>query len=163
MEKIDLFYKLKKAIINQNDKEIMEIYLYSLKTNLRDKDLVVKLMEYMYLKKDADKYVNLLRLFGSLTDSDSDIAYFVGFYFLIKKSYFHALCSFKLVDKYSLYYGFAQNNIKLIENNELKLLVVIKNENDGNKRLKNIETHVYRTVNRMIKYAKSSTDGFKDI
>lgn len=163
MEKIEIFSKLKKALLNENRKEIFEIYLYTIKNGFSDKEVITKLMEYMYKNNDSEKYINLLRLYGSNTSSDSDIAYFVGFYFLMKKSYFHALCSFKLVDKYSIYYTFAQKNIKKIESNELKLLTIIKNETDGkNERLKNIEENVYKTVNRMINYAKSNKDGFKD-
>lgn len=163
MEKIEIFSRLKKALLNENRKEILEIYLYTVKNGFSDKEVITKLMEYMYKINDSEKYINLLRLYGSNTSSDSDIAYFVGFYFLMKKSYFHALCSFKLVDKYSIYYTFAQKNIKMIESNELKLLTIIKNETDGkNERLKNIEENVYKTVNRMINYAKSNKDGFKD-
>lgn len=163
MEKIEIFSRLKKAIINNNRKEILEIYLYMIKNSLSDREVNTKLMEYMYKNGDSEKYINLLRLYGASTNSDSDIAYFVGFYFLMKKSYFHALCSFKLVDKYSIYYSYAQKNIEMIESNELKLLTIIKNETDGkNERLKNIEENVYKTVNRMINYAKSNKDGFKD-
>jgi len=51
MEKIEIFSKLKKAIINDNRKEILEIYLYTIKNSLSDREVIAKLMEYIYRRR----------------------------------------------------------------------------------------------------------------
>jgi len=157
MDKIDLYLKLKKHIFNGNKEEIDTIYLFIVKNNWVDYDTLVTLMNYMYLHKESSRYLNLLRLFGTVAKSDSEISYFVAFYFLMNKSFYHAMIAFKLVDELDgVYHNLAKSNLKVIEENELKLLSAIKNQNfEKSERLKTIEANIYEAVYHMIDYAKS--------
>jgi len=157
MEKIDLYLKLKKCLLEGNKEEIETIYLYIVKNNWVDYDTLTALMNYMYLKKENTKYLNLLRLFGSIAKNDSEIAYFVAFYFLMNKSFYHAVIAFKLVNEMdTLHYNLAMSNIKVIEENELKLLNAIKSKSSKkSERLRIIESNIYDAVYHVIDYAKS--------
>jgi hypothetical protein len=127
------------------------------KNNLVDYDSLVLLMKYMYENKESSRYLNLLRLFGSAAKNDSEISYFVAFYFLMNKSFYHAMIAFKLVKELDgIYYSLAKSNIRVIEENELKLLNAIKNHDiEKSERLKTIEANIYDAVYHMIEYAKS--------
>ncbi|MDD3803572.1 MAG: hypothetical protein PHW02_04180 [bacterium] len=158
MEKIDLYLKLKRHLLNDNREELDAIYLFIIKNNWVDYDTLVEMMKYMYKARQSSRYLNLLRLFGSAAKSDAEISYFVAFYFLMNKSFYHALIAFKLVNELDggLYFNLAKSNIKVIEQNELKLLNAIKSQNlDKSERLKTIEANIYDAVYHMIDYAKS--------
>ncbi|MGE3062844.1 MAG: hypothetical protein AB7T10_04340 [bacterium] len=158
MEKIDLYLNLKKHILNQNREELDTIYLFIVKNNWIDYDTIVEMMKYLYNNKESSRYLNLLRMFGSVARSDAEISYFVAFYFLMNKSFYHALIAFKLVNELDggVYFYLAKSNIRVIEENELKLLNAIKNQNlEKSERLKTIEANIYDAVYHMIDYAKS--------
>lgn len=158
MEKIDLYLRLRKCAANDNHEEIDNIYYFAVKTNLADYDSIVLLMREMFVRKDGSKYLNLLRLFGSVARNDAEISYFVAFYFLMNKSFYHALIAFKLVSELDggIYFYLAKSNIRVIEENELKLLNAIKKDNSGkSERLRTIEANIYDAVYHMIEYAKS--------
>ncbi len=127
MEKNDLFGLLYVGILDDDRELIFSVYDIVIQENIKDKELVIRLMQYMYDTHSEEEYIKLLKHISHLLN-DSEIAYFVGFYFLIKNSPFHAYLSFKMVEKFETkhYYKLAKHNIEFLEKTNSQLTQIIK-------------------------------------
>ena len=107
-------YSLLINAIWKHDNDIINyIYDAAIRDQILDRKLIVRLMGYMYSIMNEDKYMNVLKLFNRIAENDSEIAYFISFYFLMKNSPYHTFVSLKMVenDESPYYYALAQHNI----------------------------------------------------
>lgn len=113
----------------RNDSEVIN-YIYDavIREQVDDRDVIIRLMGYMYSIMDDFKYIRLLGLFNRVAQNDSEIAYFVSFYFLMKNSPYHAFISLTLVlaEESAYYYTLARHNISFLEKTNSKIAYIMR-------------------------------------
>ena len=164
-------YSLLINAIWKHDNDIINyIYDAAIRDQILDRKLIVRLMGYMYSIMNEDKYMNVLKLFNRIAENDSEIAYFISFYFLMKNSPYHTFVSLKMVenDESPYYYALAQHNISFLEKTNSKITYVMKRSlekalikepnniliKEQLDNLNNIEKDIQNTVIKMIDMTK---------
>lgn len=162
------------ALVNDDMEDIFSIYDRVIESGVTDREILIRLMAYMYSMRFEEAYLNLLKLFAKSSQSDSETAYYVGFYFLIKNSHYHAFISFRMVKEEDSPYlhRLARKNMSMLENANARITYIMRNslenaiKNDPgnsslNEQLRNlddIESKMTETVVQMIDFAKRADD-----
>lgn len=157
----------------KNDNEVIN-YIYDavIREQISDREVIIRLMGYMYSIMDDFKYIRLLGLFNSVAQNDSEIAYFASFYFLMKNSPYHAFISLTLVtpDESPYYYTLASHNISFLEKTNSKIAYIMRKsleqalkKEPGNFSIKeqldnlnSIESDIRNTVLKFIEMTKKN-------
>lgn len=155
----------------KNDTEVIN-YIYDaiVKDEITDRKVLIRLMAYMYSVMDEEKYINLIRLLNRVSENDSEIAYFISFYFLIKNSPYHAFLAFTLVSENEspYYHALSVRNRAFLERTNSKITYMMRKslesallrdpENDSLKEqlsnLDSIENDIKNTVLKVIEMTK---------
>lgn len=169
-----MYGQMLSALINDDMEEIFSIYDRVIDTSADDRELVIRLMAYMYSMRFEEAYLNLLKIYGKIAQNDSETAYYVGFYFLIKNSHYHAFISFRMVkeDENAYLFRLSRKNMSMLENANARITYIMRNSlesaikndpgnNSLNEQLRNlddIESKMTETVVQMIDFAKRTDD-----